>query len=224
MKNNLKPIYQRAYNTLVERVAGTQIGAGIEAGKIQVNEVVYYFRRQLAVSTTKYLQDWSQARVTGITNFVDGKFPYKMTAAFSHIGLSYGFNAASVAANTVKYSNLLYNPTLADEVTVNTRNYSVEKDWVPTNLLNSEITVSLGDITLFNRTPIGKFFKQARYQTDELAQGGIMSIENAVSLLDPVSVTDANEPNVEITWNNGAADTNYSYLEFALYGVEVAVR
>lgn len=225
MKNNLKLIYQRAYNALVERFAGNdEVLNRIVSGKLAVNPVVYYFRRQLATTTTKYLQDWSQARTTGITNFIDGKFPYKMTAAFSHVGIAYGYSSTDVAANTVKYSNHLYQPTTANEVTIGANSYAVEKDLLDTDVLNSELTVGLGDITLFNRTPVAQFFKQSRYQTDDTAKGGVMSIENAYELFEAVSVTDANEPNVEITWNNGASLTNYHYLEFAFHGVEVAVR
>ncbi len=225
MKNNLKQIYQRAYANLLERFANNpEVLDRILSGKLAVNPVVYYFRRQLSTATTKYLQDWSQARLTGITNFVDGKFPYKMTAAFSHVGIAYAYSTTDVAANTLKYSNNLYNPTQTGEATVNARNYAVEADWIDTDIVNSELTLGLGDITLFNRTPMAQFFKQARYQTDAQAKGGVMSIENAIELYEPVSVTDANEPQFEITWNNGASLTNYSYLEFALHGVEVAVR
>lgn len=222
MKNS---IYQRAFNALNERLASNpELQARVASGKVAVNPVIYYFRRKLSTAITKYLQDWSQARTTGITNLVDGKFPYKMTAAFSHIGVAYGYSNTDVAASAVKYTNSLYNPTLVDEVTIGANNYPVEKDYVDTDVVNSELTVALGDITVFNRTPMAQFFKQARYQTDDQAKGGVMSIHNAFELYEPITCTDANEPVVEITWNNGASLTDHAYLEFAFHGVEVAVR
>lgn len=224
MNQNLKPIYQRAYNALVERLGNSGIGQSLQAGTAPLRPVVYYFRRQLATSTTKYLQDWSQSRLTGITNLEKGKFPYKMTAAFSHVDIAYGYSATNVAANTIKYYNTLYVPSLTDELTVNTRNYAVEKDIVPTDLVNSELTVALGDITVYDRTPMAGFFKQARYQTDRQAKGGFLSIENAIELTEAVTVTDANEPNVEINWNSGATIGNYGYIQFALFGLEIAVK
>ena len=219
-------IYSKAYNALLERLnrSNPAIAAGISGGTVAVNPVVYYFRRKLSTSITKYLQDWNQSRTTGITNLVDGKFPYKMTAAFSHIGIAYGYSASDVAASSIKYTNHLYNPTRVAEVVIGSNSYAAESDIVDTDVVNSEITVGLGDITVFNRTPMAQFFKQARYQTDETAKGGIMSIYNAYELYEPVTCTDANEPNVEISWNNGASLTDHAYIEFAFHGVEVAVR
>lgn len=229
----MKPIYLKAYNALIARLTPTDTNKGnkelldkINTGKSVIRPAVYYIRWKLATDTpgTKPFFDNSQPRKTGETNFEKGRFPYKMEAAISHVSLSISYNAADVGLSHGRYSNFLFDPSMADISTISGVNYQVEKNRIKEDFLNSEFSFRLGSVLFYDRTPIDQFFKQGRYQNDLNSIGGVGSIENSYEMLNAISFSDNHEPEFEIHWIAGATIPNYTYAEWRMHGVEVATK
>lgn len=228
----MKPIYLKAYNALMSRLTDMKSGnpelvANINAGEAIVRPAVYYIRWLLGTTTagTKPFFDNSQQRSTGITTFEKGKFPYKAAASFSHVYLGVAYSSTQLSSVALgRYSNLLYDPATTDIQTLSSVAYPVEKNRIDEDFLNAEFSFRIGPVQFFDRAPIDQFFKQARYQNDQNALGGVGSIENSYEMLHSVTCTDNHEPDLEIHWPSGASITNYTYLEFRLHGVEVATK
>lgn len=222
----VKAIYQRAYDALMERLREKDAATydGVLKGTVKLREAVYYIRWALTTTATKPFLDNSTNRTVGQTNFDKGTFPYKAAMAFSHAYFGYYAHATDAGVTGARYSNLLYDPTVAGTDTVSSVVYQVEKNRIDSDLLNAELSFKIGDQQMFDRKPVDTFLKQARYQSDVTAQGGVGNVENAIELLYPITNTDNHTPELEILFSSGASIANYCYAEWRLFGLEVAVK
>jgi hypothetical protein len=230
MKNLLNPrvhdSYQKLYDLIASDPNSQDLKAKLDSGAADIVEMNFYLRKKLTSSTLKPFQDLTQARETGITNYDRGKFPFKFVGIFTHFYLGHAFSASDVNAQTLRYGNNIYDPTVENGAAISDASpavdFGVKTDFkkITNDLLNSEISLQLGNKALIDRVPASKFFRESAYDPACVKLGNI-NPEAAFAFEHPVLTNSDNTPLVEWYLNSGGSVANYHYFEYTLIGLGI---